>query len=439
MAETVQFSVNIALESSMILVLIVLLVTCIWQRKVFPTTIPLCILTASIIMMLVIQIVTWSMLICEVPLLYGEMPMRIVYFFDYVFSYGTSIAFYYYVEALIIEGYKRTDVKYNGNKFVHKLIVFWGIGSSILYGIALFIPSIYHIEDGVAVYSMTSYVCMHVMADFTCICAAILIIRHRRVISKHEVALSLCFLVLVSVFIVVDELCGICVSYVLSSLFVFVLYVGIDLHKGLLIERQEKEVVELQTKIMLSQMRPHFMYNVLTTISGMCEMQNAIQARDVVNKFAEYFRSNLDSLGKEKTISFKKELEHIETYLWLEKIRFEDSLNISYEIGPTDFEVPSLAIQPIVENAVKHGIMQKEDAGTVVIRTRENMLYYVIEIEDDGVGFDVNQEVRDGHVHVGIENVRKRLEIICGGTCNIHSEIGKGTLVSINIPKGDQI
>ena len=239
-------------------------------------------------------------------------------------------------------------------------------------------------------------------------------------------------------FVIVDEIFELCIGRVLLALFVFMLYVSIDLHKGLLLERQEKEIVEWKTQIMLSQMQPHFLYNVLTTISSMCEMQNATQARDVVNSFADYLRTNLDSLGKEKTISFEKELEHIKTYLWLEKIRFEDSLNIVYEIGTTDFKVPSLSVQPMVENAVKHGILKKDDSGTVTIKTYETKDEYVIVVEDDGVGFDVNSVQNDARTHVGIENMRKRLEVIIGGYCDIQSEIGRGTVVKIHIPKGEQ-
>lgn len=437
MSNIVQFSVNIAMESTILLMLLIMIFTLFWQKKIFITTVPLIFIATQISLVTIVQIIGYALLINNVTNEYGT-PMRILYILDYVFSYGASVAFYYYVETLAQDGYMRMGVTYIPPKKVKNILIIWGIITSVSYAVSVFIPSLYHLVNGVTIYSISGYIAIHIVGKLAFVCALIFVIRHRDVIGKHECGLSFIFIILASVFVIVDEIFELCVGRVLLALFVFMLYVSIDLHKGLLLERQEKEIVEWKTQIMLSQMQPHFLYNVLTTISSMCEMQNATQARDVVNSFADYLRTNLDSLGKDKTISFEKELEHIKTYLWLEKIRFEDSLNIVYEIGTTDFKVPSLSVQPMVENAVKHGILQKDDPGTVTIKTYETEDEYVIVVEDDGVGFDVNSVQNDARTHVGIENMRKRLEVISGGYCDIQSEIGKGTVVRIHIPKGEQ-
>lgn len=434
-----QYSVNIALESSMLLVLSILLVTCIWQRKNFTTTVPLISLLSFIMLALANQVVTYILAVCNIPINYGLLPVRIVYVLDFIFGYGITVAFYQYVEALVKDGYKNIGVTYTSKTSVKTAIIVWGVVSTLLYGILLFNPAILSIKNNELVFSVPAYIILQFMTKFAVVCTAVSIFKNKKVLNKSEAALSIIFLILISTFIIVDELCGLCISYVITSLFTFILYVRIDLHKGYLLEKQSKEITQWQTQIMLSQMQPHFLYNVLTTISSMCEMQNATEARDVVNRFADYFRTNLDSLGKEKTISFKKELEHIETYLWLEKLRFEDQLNICYNIGPTDFRLPSLAVQPIVENAVKHGILPKDEAGTLTITTDENENEYLIIIEDDGVGFDINENPSDNRTHIGIENVTKRLEVICGGHCDINSVIGKGTIVTIHIPKGVKV
>lgn len=439
MGSIVQYSVNIAMESILILMIAILFATCLWQRKVFPTTRPLIFMSSFIFFLLINQIVTWGFLIQDVPVKYGAMPMRIVYVLDYTLFYCISVAFYNYVEELVKEECRSAGCVYKPKKNIKIIMIVWGIGASLLYAGSLFVPNIFRIEEGVDIYSSLAYVFMHISIEFAFVCAIILLFRYQKVIGKHEALLSLCFIIFASLFSVVDELCGLCISYVLITLFTFILYVRIDLHKGLLVERQDKEIVEMKTQIMLSQMQPHFLYNVFTTISSMCEMQNATQARDVVNKFADYFRNNIDSLGKEKTISFEKELEHIKTYLWLEKVRFEDEINICYEIGPTDFAIPSLSVQPMVENAVKHGILPKEDGGTVTIRTYETPNDYVIVVKDDGVGFNVEERLNDSRSHIGIENVRRRLEMICNGSCEIQSKIGQGTVVTIHIPKGGQL
>lgn len=434
----VQYSVNIAMEVTIVMFLILLLATCCWQKKIFRTTKSFRYLLIFMIFILINQIITWNLLIYNVPVRYGLMPMRIVYYLDYILYYGASLAIYHYVESLVIEGMERLEVAYTPNKKLHTVMIIWGVVTSLIYEVSLFVPSIYHVEEGISIYSIYSiyaYVGMHIMVKFVVVWTIILILRYRKVIGKHDSTLCLVFTILVSGFIIVDELCGVCISYVLMSLFTFILYVRIDLHRELMIERQEKEVALWKTQIMLSQMQPHFLYNVFTTISSMCEMQNATEARDVVNHFADYFRANLESLGTERTISFEKELEHVKTYLWLEKVRFEDILNICYDIETTDFSIPPLTIQPIVENAVKHGIHPKENGGTVTVRSYETNENYVVVVEDDGVGFDVNKKNDDNRTHVGIENVSKRLEAICNGTCDIQSGLGKGTVVTITIPK----
>lgn len=439
MANLTLHSVNIAIEGTMLFVLIIMILTMNWQKKLFSSTVPLIYTTSFIILNLVVQIVTWALLNEDVLHVYGLTPMRIVYILDYFSFYGASAGFYFYIEALGSYGYERMGVTYNPSKKIKKLVIAWGVVTTFIYGAALFVPYFYSMENGVPVFSVPAYVFMHIISEFACVCCMLFLFRHRKAIGKPEAVLSIVFIIFVSAFAVVDELFELCIGHMILAIFIFVIYVRIDLHKGLLLERQEKEIAEEKTRIMLSQMQPHFLYNVLTTISSMCEIQNATQARDVVNRFADYFRANLDSLGKEKTISFEKELEHVKTYLWLEKVRFEDALNICYEIGPTSFAVPSLTIQPMVENAVKHGILPKENGGTLTIRTSETDDEYVITVEDDGVGFDINEPFDDDHEHVGIENVSRRLEIICNGSLEIQSKKNEGTVVTIRIPKGEQL
>lgn len=439
MNDVTQYTANMAMEATIMLFLILLLITSTWQKKLFATTVYFCNLLRFLILLLVNQVVIWSFLNMDIQAHYGAMPMRAVYLMDYIFGYGFSVTLYYYVEAMVKEGSARTHTSYTPNKKIHRIMNIWGAVSALGYGILLFVPAVYHIENGETVFSIPAYVIMEIVVKFALFCTIALIVRHTKEMGKIESALCMTFVVLVSGLIVVDELCGLCISYVLMSLFTFILFVRVDLYKGLQLERQEKEIVLWRTEIMLSQMQPHFLYNILTTISSLCEMQNALQARDVVNRFSDYFRTNLDSLGSDKMISFEKELEHVKTYLWLEKIRFEDALNISYDIATTDFYLPSLTVQPMVENAVKHGIRSKEDVGTVTIRSYEKEDSYVIEVVDDGVGFDTRVRHEDGRSHVGIDNVQKRLEVFCEGRLDINSEVGKGTLVTISIPKRDRL
>ena len=135
-------------------------------------------------------------------------------------------------------------------------------------------------------------------------------------------------------------------------------------------------------------------------------------------------------------ISFAEELKHLQAYLALEKIRYGDYLKVEYNIEVAGFFIPPLTVQPLVENAVNHGVSDLPEGGTVTISTKEKDDCYEIRVSDNGVGFNPDEQKNDGRSHVGIANVRSRLKIMCNGTLEIKSEIGKGTETIINIPKG---
>ena len=202
-------------------------------------------------------------------------------------------------------------------------------------------------------------------------------------------------------------------------------------------QQMQKELYEAKVAVMTSQIRPHFMYNALTSIAMMCELDPKT-AKQATITFAKYLRGNMDSLKQTAPVPFTQELEHLKKYLYIEKLRFDDLLKIEYDIQATDFVLPLLSIQPLVENAVKHGVGMKEDGGTVKISTRETETAYEVVIEDDGVGFDVNEQKDDGRSHVGMENTKKRLRDMCGGEVKITSVIGKGTTAIVVLPKEGQ-
>lgn len=202
-------------------------------------------------------------------------------------------------------------------------------------------------------------------------------------------------------------------------------------------QQMQKELYEAKVSVMVSQIQPHFMYNALTSIAMMCTI-NPETAQEATVIFADYLRGNMDSLKQTAPVPFETELKHLEKYLYIEKLRFADLLNIEYDIQTTDFKLPLLSIQPLVENAVKHGVGMAEDGGTVKISTCETETAYEVIVEDDGVGFDVNEKKDDGRSHVGMENTKKRLHDMCGGEVVITSEIGKGTKARVILPKEGQ-
>ena len=194
----------------------------------------------------------------------------------------------------------------------------------------------------------------------------------------------------------------------------------------------EAELKESRISIMLSQIQPHFIYNTLGTIERMC-LKDPQKAFDLVRNFSLYLRGNFSELDSVTPIRFAEEIKHVEYYVNIEKVRFPD-MSIKYDLETMDFVLPALSVQPLVENAIKHGLMRLETGGTVVIRSYETPTHFCVEVTDDGVGFDVNAPV-EGKKHVGLRNIRGRLKAMVNGELIIESTKGTGTRAAIIIPK----
>lgn len=221
--------------------------------------------------------------------------------------------------------------------------------------------------------------------------------------------------------------------FTLSAVLICVALIGVQM--VLRYVRRERELLDSQTKIMLSQIQPHFLYNALCVIQDLCH-GTAPEAEKATVEFSEFLRSNLDSLRATAPIPFEAELKHTRNYLSLEQRRFGEDLKVIYDIETKNFSLPALTLEPIVENAVRYGVLQREEGGTVWISTREEPDAFRVTVRDDGVGFDVTVTKQDGRSHIGIQNVRDRLEQMCGGSLVIVSTPGKGTVATIIVPKG---
>lgn len=196
--------------------------------------------------------------------------------------------------------------------------------------------------------------------------------------------------------------------------------------------RMEMELKENRISLMLSQIRPHFIYNTLGTIERMC-LKDPQKAFELVRNFSLYLRGNFSELDSVVPIRFSEEIKHVEYYVNIEKVRFPD-INIEYYLDASDFDLPALTVQPLVENAIKHGLMGLETGGTVIIRSYETSENFYVEVIDNGVGFDVNLN-KDGKKHVGLRNIRERLHAMVDGELVIESKLNKGTKAVIKIPK----
>lgn len=271
-------------------------------------------------------------------------------------------------------------------------------------------------------------------------CTYILIKYRSKFESYEKLAMSVYLILPVASVIIQSLFYGLSLVSLANSISCAVVCLILQLEREKEIAEKDKKIAELdreavlnQVNISISQLQPHFLYNSLNAIQYLCQT-DPVLADEIIGTFAKYLRMNMDSLTQKKPIDFDRDLEHLENYLSIEKLRFP-KISFIYDIRERNFKVPPLTLQPLVENAVKYGVRTNKKDGYVKISTYKHDDSYYIEIKDNGCGFDINKIYEDNKSHIGIYNTRSRLQAMCGGKLEIQSEIGKGTTVMITIPK----
>ena len=203
---------------------------------------------------------------------------------------------------------------------------------------------------------------------------------------------------------------------------------------------QQNTMAKQKTDIMLLQMRPHFIYNTMSSIYYLCE-QDPKKAQTLVGDFTSYLRKNMSAIATQELIPFSEELEHTRAYLAVEKARYEKLLFVDYKPEYTDFSLPPLTLQPIVENSIKHGLDQDLPPLHVQVHTYQKDGNVYIVVKDNGPGYDPTENQTENQtenlriVHIGLDSVKERLKLMCNGTIKIEAAQEGGTIVTICIPK----
>ncbi|MBR1760508.1 MAG: histidine kinase [Schwartzia sp.] len=195
--------------------------------------------------------------------------------------------------------------------------------------------------------------------------------------------------------------------------------------------RQQREIAHQRASIMVLEMRPHFIYNAMMSIYYLCA-RDPKKAQQVTLDFTTYLRKNFTAIASEDTVPFSDELEHTRAYLAVEQVQFEDGLFVEYDTPHKGFRVPPLTLQPIVENAVKHGMNPENAPLRIAIRTRATGAGSEIVVEDNGPGFASSDGGNDPHI--ALANIRQRLSMMCGGQLEIQPREDGGTAVKVTIP-----
>ena len=259
-----------------------------------------------------------------------------------------------------------------------------------------------------------------------------LLVRYRHVLTaKQKYAFWFYFLVPLAMAVVQLYVYGLYLVMYATVMSAVVLLAFIISDTAEQYHRREREIAQLRLNAALKQIRPHFMYNTLTSIYVLCQ-DDPQQAMGVIESFIQYLRGNYNGLSATQPVSFEDELRHTQAYLSVEQMRFTDNLTVDYDLQDTRFSLPALSLQPIVENAVKHGVAATGKPTRILIHTAVENGLHTVTVTDDGPGFDVSilDKSRDG----AIQSVRDRLKYMCGGTLTVGSTPGIGTTVTLSIP-----
>lgn len=200
------------------------------------------------------------------------------------------------------------------------------------------------------------------------------------------------------------------------------------------VEQREKTIREERNNFLTKQIHPHFVFNSLMAIEEMCYSDSELAARSI-NNLAHYLRSSIESLNDTHIISFKKELDNIAQYVELEKAASSKEFRVEYDLEIEDFKIPILTIQPLVENAIRHGMSKNIDNRVVKITTRKKGDFVVITVFDNGEKI-VNIKETKNKTSIGFNNVKERLEQTYSGSLKIkHDNDGTKAIVTIPLEK----
>ena len=206
----------------------------------------------------------------------------------------------------------------------------------------------------------------------------------------------------------------------------------------LALKQTRDQLAQTRVKNASSQMQPHFLYNALSSIREIV-LEDPEYASDLIYDFTTHLRACVRSMSNDAPIPFTQELENVRAYVNIEKMRFGDRLSVEYNCPETDFNIIPLSIQPLVENAVRHGVFDRGAVGgKVIVSTARGDGRIFVYVEDNGVGFDYHktmQEVEDGtRDSSGLANLIFRFATLMRAEVSVDSIIGSGTKVTVTIP-----
>ena len=322
----------------------------------------------------------------------------------------------------------------SGPDIVTRIILLCITGQVVLLVINLFTGIIYTISlDPYNVYTrMGFYALAYVLPTVAFLTLfGLRVAKGRRLKRKEILVFDFCFTFTITAEVIQAGIKGINLTILAACTATTMLYLLVVGDQRERYDEQLRKNAAMSARMMSGQIEPHFISNTLVMIRSLCEPDS--EAFDAITNLSEFMRGSLRVLSETGPIPVEDEIDIIERYLEIQNQRFEDSINVKWDIDDVDFSVPAFSVQIAVENAIKHGIRKTPDGhGTISISTEETDDAHIVRVRDDGAGFDTSDR-KDG---TGLGILRERVRSMCRGSVEIQSEPGRGTEVMISITRG---
>ena len=355
---------------------------------------------------------------------------------DWLYIAAISIAYigfytilYLYIRYLISQIHMRERVP-ESISYISLVIC---VISSMIWIIFSSVPGLMIYEESISMRNETFWIA-HTGSILLILISLWLLYRYRKSLGNREVLILGSMPVLLLAAILLKPFtAGINLSYPCVMLELLIIYTQHHLNVEGAVARNSADALRARLALASGRIKPHYLYNVLTTIYYLCD-SDPQKAQEAIGSFSEYLRNTMETVDRSDHVEFSWELAQIRHYLSLEKLRFGDRLRVVYDTEVDKFKLPPLTIEPLVENAVRHGISPKAEGGTVRITSKAvSGGGAQIQVIDDGVGFDVSTIHNQDPSEDGLSTLRERLRLECGADMMISSSPVKGTVVTVTI------
>ena len=308
------------------------------------------------------------------------------------------------------------------------------IGTALLV-LNLFNEFIYSFDERNTYYRLAFGILPGTIAFIGIVITFGVVLEYFQYLRAYEKIVTVIYLVLPIIAVVIQSFqYGISFTYLSLVLSALTLFITFEIEYVQYNAKKERQLAEERIRLFNRQIQPHFIFNSLSVIKHLIRKAPQ-EAVNTVEEFAGYLRSSTDLMNENDCVPINSELDLVRHYTYMQQKRFGDSIRYEFDIQDEDFCVPPFAVQTVVENAVEHGLRASGmDNGIIAVKTYKKGKAHVVEVSDNGAGFDTR--VLDDETqpdHVGIKNTKARLSLMCGGTIDIKSEIGKGTVVTMKV------